>query len=307
VSCALRTLALAPLALAAAGPAPASACLTVGVYQDNPAASLAALQRSARGGISELSTYLTAGQPLSSSLIETANRDRVGLTVTWEPDGGTDPAGVSHYRLSDVAHGRYDASLRALVEQLTQVHRGAVLRPMPEMNTPWYAWSGTANGNTPSEYVAAWKRVRRAVRSAPGGRSIRMLWSPYVQSIPYTGTNQIGDYFPGTSEVDLVGVSGYNFGNSGSLVWTTPDALFDAAYATIESIVAKPFWLAETGSTAAGGDKAGWIGQLAGLPKTMPELTGVLWYDARDPTGDFRLQGGPVRTAFHSLLKEACR
>jgi hypothetical protein len=301
----LRTLMLAALATVA-GAVPASACLTVGVYQDNPA-SLASLQHSAGHGISMLSTYVTAGQALSRSMIRTANRDRAGLLVTWEPDGGTNTAIAPHYRLTDVAHGRYDASLRALVKQLTKVHHGAVLRAMPEMNTPWYAWSGTVNGNTPAAYVAAWKRVRRAVRSAPGGRAIRMLWAPYVQSIPATGNNQLGDYFPGASQVDIVGVSGYNFGNSGSLAWTTPEALFAAAYGTIESIAVKPFWLAETGSTATGGDLAGWIGQLAALPETMPELSGLLWYDVKDPTGDFRLRGAPVRAAFHSLLEEACR
>jgi hypothetical protein len=301
-----RTLVLTVVALAASA-APASACLTVGVYQDNPGASLSALKRSAGSGISELSTYLTGGQPLARSLIKTANRDQVGLMVTWEPDGGTDGPVAPQYRLSDVAQGRYDASLRALVQQLAKVRRGAVLRPMPEMNTPWYAWSGTVNGNSPAAYVAAWKRVRHAVLSAPGGRRIRMLWSPYVQSIPDTGANQIGDYFPGPTQVDLVGVSGYNFGDRGALAWTTPESLFASAYATIESIAVKPFWLAETGSTAAGGDKAGWIGQLAALPTTMPQLAGVLWYDAKDQTGNFELQGGAVRKAFHSLLGEACR
>jgi mannan endo-1,4-beta-mannosidase len=302
----LKTFALAALATVASA-APASACLTVGVYQDNPTASLASLQRSAGHGISLLSTYLTAGQALPRSVIKTANRNHVGLLVTWEPDGGTGTPIAPHYRLTDVAHGRYDASLRALVKQLRKVRDGAVLRPMPEMNTPWYAWSGTVNGNTPANYIAAWKRVRRAVRSAPGGRKIRMLWAPYAQSIPATGTNQLGDYFPGASQVDVVGVSGYNFGSSGSLSWTTPEALFASAYGTIESIAVKPFWLAETGSTADGGDQAGWIGQLAALPETMPQLSGLLWYDVNDPTGDFRLRGAPVRAAFHSLLKEACR
>jgi glycosyl hydrolase family 26 len=306
VSRGIKTFGLAALATLA-GAAPASACLTVGVYQDNPAASLASLQRGSGHGISMLSTYLTAGRALPRSVITTANRDRVGLLVTWEPDGGTDSPIAPHFRLTDVAHGRYDASLRALVKQLAKVHHAVVLRPMPEMNTPWYAWSGTVNGNTSAAYIAAWKRVRHAVRSAPGGRRIRMLWAPYAQSIPATGANQLGDYFPGASQVDIVGASGYNFGNSGSLVWTTPEALFAGAYGTIESMAVKPFWLAETGSTDAGGDQAGWIGQLAALPETMPQLSGLLWYDVNDPTGDFRLRGAPVRAAFHTLLKEACR
>jgi hypothetical protein len=305
VSPPLRTIALA--ALAALAGAPASACVTVGVFQDNPAGSLARLQHSSGPGVSELSTYVTAGQPLPRSLIQTANRDHVGLMVTWDPDAGRDSAFAPGYRLADVAAGRYEASLRALVRQISKVRHGAVLRPMPEMNTPWYAWSGTVNGNTPAAYLAAWRRVWQTVRSTPGGHRIRLLWSPYAQSIPDTGANQIGDYFPGAREVDLVGASAYNFGDSAPLVWTPPDALFASAYAAIESIALKPFWLAETGSTATGGAKAGWIQQLAALPGQMPQLAGIVWYDVHDQTGDFRLRGRGVRAAFRSLLTEACR
>jgi hypothetical protein len=293
--------------VAAVSSASASACVTVGIYSDKPAASLTTLRHRAGVGISELSTYITAGQPVSPWLVRMANRDHVGLMVTWQPDGGTDSPIAPRYRLSDVAGGRYDESLRALAIQLAGVRKGAVLRPMPEMNTPWYAWSGTVNGNAPAQYVAAWRRIRRAVRSAPAGRRIRMLWSPYAQSIPDTGSNQIGDYFPGASEVDLVGASGYNFGNSGQLSWTAPQPLFAAAYAAIESIALKPFWLAETGSTAAGGSKAAWIGQLAALPAAMPQLAGVVWYDVKDPTGDFRLRGQGVSSSLRELLQQACR
>jgi hypothetical protein len=304
----LRHLIPAVLVSALASAAPAAACLTVGVYQDNPASSLRPLDRSVGSGITVISTYLTAGQPLAQSLITTANRDNASLLVTWDPDGGRDGASQPHYRLSNVAKGHYDASLRALVAQLRTVRRGAALRPMPEMNTQWYAWSGTVNGNTPREYVAAWRHVRKVVSAARGGRHIKFLWAPYVQSIPNTAGNQLQAYFPGASEVDLVGASGYNFGAQSPLTWTDPGTLFGSAYAAIESLAQKPFWLAETGSTAVGGDKAGWILSLATLQATaMPDLAGVVWYDIDDPTGDFRLRGAPVTKAFKSLLQEACR
>jgi Glycosyl hydrolase family 26 len=295
-------------ALAAFATAPASACITVGVYQDNPVSSLPALKRSAGPGLSAISTYLTAGQPLPAQLITAANRYHARLVVTWQPDSGRDGAKQPKYRLAAITKGRYDASLRALVAQLTRVRRGAVLRPMPEMNTSWYAWSGTVNGNSPARWVAAWRHVRGVVKRARHGGRVALLWAPYAQSIPDTGANQIGDYFPGASQVDLVGVSGYNFGATGSLSWSDPGTLFSSAYAAIEAMAPKPFWIAETASTAAGGDKAGWIQSLASLPATsMPKLAGVLWYDVADSNGDFTLRGRSVMSAFRSLLKEACR
>jgi hypothetical protein len=297
-----------PLALSFAFAGPAAACITVGVYQDDPSTSLAPLAKSVGPGITTISTYLTAGQPLAASLIATANKRNAALLVTWEPDNGNETASQPGYRLTDVVKGRYDTSLTQLVAQLATVHHGAILRPMPEMNTPWYAWSGSVNRNSAAEYIKAWDRVRRVVRATKGGSKIKLLWAPYAWSIPDTAANELQAYFPGQAEVDLVGASAYNFGTSGALTWTEPADLFTAAYGEIESLAAKPFWIAETGSTAVGGDKAEWIDSLAALQTTsMPELAGIVWYDVNDPTGDFRLRGAPVTSAFRSLLKEACR
>ncbi len=135
-----------------------------------------------------------------------------------------------------------------------------------------------------------------------------MLWNPYVWSTPDNAANAISKYFPGRSEVDLVGADGYNFGNRGQLTWTDPGALFGAAYRQIESLAAKPFWIGETGSTAVGGDKAGWILSLGTLQaSSMPRLAGVVWYDVDDPLGDFRLSGRTVLSAFRDLVEEGCR
>ena len=297
----LAMLALAPSAMAAP-------CVRVGVYQDDPGRGMPALKKQVGKGVTAISTYMTAGKPLSPSLIKAANKNRASLVVTWQPDAGRDGSEQSKYRLSAVAKGKYDKSLKALVKQLRGVRKGAVLRPMPEMNTPWYPWSGTANKNNPADYVKAWKRVRKAVRAAKGGKRIKMLWSPYSRSIPDTGPNAIRAYFPGADQVDLVGASGYNFGARPPLLWSEPGALFGSAYTTIEALAPKPFWLAETGSGASGGDKAGWITTLSTLQATsMPKLAGVVWYDVKDAFGDFRLRTSPVTKAFSSLLKGACR
>jgi hypothetical protein len=40
----------------------------------------------------------------------------------------------------------------------------------------------------------------------------------------------------------------------------------------------------------------------------MPKLTGVVWFDVKDPSGDFRLRATPAATsAFKGLLKGACK
>jgi len=298
---------LASLALASA--ASAASCVKVGIYADNPTATLKTLRKHVGSRVSVVSTYLTAGKLLTPSLVKAVNQAHAGLLVTWQPDAGRDGAKQPKYKLSAIAKGRYDSSLKALVRQLKGIHKGAILRPMPEMNTPYFPWSGLANANKPGDYVKAWKRVRSAFKKGHPGSKVKLLWSPYARSIPNNGPNAIKSYFPGASQVDLVGASGYNFGTTGGLQWADPGAIFTSAYNTIEQLAKnKPFWLSETGSTAKGGDEGSWIRTLATLHTTsMPKLAGVVWYDVKDPHGDFRIQGSTVTTAFKTLLKGACR
>jgi beta-mannanase len=298
--------AAAAAVLAVPAGAGAAGCVRVGVYQDNPAAGLPALKRSAGSGLDVLSTYLTGGRSLSPALVSFVNARKLGLQVTWLPDSGRDGARQPRYRLARITRGAYDASLRTLAKALRGVRGPVVLRPMPEPNTPWYAWSGAVNGNSTKAYVAAWKRIRRVVRRA-GGAKIKLLWAPYARSIPDTPANSLRSYFPGRGQVDLVGASAYNFGALVPLAWVEPAALFTEAYAAITKLAPKPFWIAETGSTARGGDKAAWLRATTRLKATMPRLAGIVWFDVRDRSGDFRLSGRAAGRAWRALQKGSCR
>lgn len=278
------------VAVVGAGPPSASAArVEVGVYQDAPQTGVPAL-RAASGprATRVISVYVTGGTTVPPQVVALAKRTRSRLLVTWMPDSGKTGAGQPRYRLSAIRRGAQDAGLRRLAAQLKPLRPTPILRPMPEFNTPWYAWSGTVNRNTPAGYVAAWKRVRRVVRATAGPR-VLLMWAPYARSVPATPGNAIAAYFPGLSQVDVVGTSAYNFGDVGGLAWTTPDALFEDAHRQISALAPKPFWIAETGSTARGGSRERWLTQLAGLGTTIPNLQGVVWFDVRDRNGDFRI------------------
>jgi Glycosyl hydrolase family 26 len=272
------------------GASPAAAArIEVGVYQDDPAAGVPVLTKTVgRRATRVISTYVTGGKLVEPSVISLARRTRARLLVSWMPDSGKEGAKQPRYRLSRVRRGAQNRGLVALTKQLRTLRPAPILRPMPEPNTPWYAWSGTVNGNTPAAYVAAWKQVRRTVRNA-GGKKIRLLWAPYARSVPATPENAIAAYFPGAAQVDLVGTSGYNFGAQGGLAWTEPAALFEDAYREISALTSAPFWIAETGSTALGGSKEQWIGRLGSLQAAIPNLAGLVWFDVRDRNGDFRI------------------
>jgi hypothetical protein len=292
-------------ALAIAAPAGA-ACIKLGVYQDNVAKTLTPLSKAVGPGLKTVSVYVTAGTGLDPKLVTLANDQKLTLLVSWMPDKGKDGTAGSKYSLSAVAKGSFDQGLRALGAQLLTLRKSPIVRPMPEPNTPWYAWSGSAKGNSAATYVKAWKHVRSVLLKVDP--KVRLLWAPYARSVPDTPQNTIASYFPGAKYVDLVGASAANFGTAKGLAWSTPSELFSTAYSTIEGLAKKPFWIAETGSTATGGDQRGWIQSLGSLRSTMPQLTGVVWFDVKDPSGDFRVRATPASTsAFKGLLKGACK
>jgi hypothetical protein len=281
-------------------PSAAMACIRVGVYQDRPATSFPRLATAVGPGVTTVSVYVGADDLVDPRVIAMAQARHLLLVVAWQPD---DRAAT----LARVVARRYDRSLRRLVRQLRHLEPKPILRPMPEPNTPWYAWSGGVGRQGPAAYVRAWRHVRTVVRATAGDR-IRLMWTPYARSVPDEPGNRIREYFPGRDEVDAVGAVAYNFGTTDVLDWTAPQALFARAYSTIDRLARKPFWLAETGSTGLGGSKAGWIGQLGALRRAMPRLRGVLWYDVREPNGDFRITQTPATTAaFAGSIAGACR
>lgn len=287
---------------------PAAAAVEIGVYQDDPSKGFTALRAQVgKRGTRVISTYVTGGRLVEPQIVALAKRTGARLLVSWMPDGGKQTAGPRQpkFRLSAIRRGRQNRGLISLTKQLRNLKPAPILRPMPEPNTPWYAWSGTVNKNAPADYAKAWAKVRQVVRNS-GGKRIKLMWAPYVRSIPDTPENSIAAYFPGADQVDLVGASGYNFGQVGRLAWTDPEALFEDVYRQVSALSPKPFWVAETGSTNTGGSKAVWIAQLAALRTAIPSLGGIVWYDARDPNGDFRV-GKSARKAFKGLVKRTSK
>jgi len=293
-----------PVLAVLAGPGAAAAAVQVGVYQDDPVTQLAPLIRAA-GAPRVLSTYVTGGQLVDRDVVALAKRRRMRLLIGWMPDSGaTGGRPTARTGLKGVNRGAYDASLRALARQVRGLRPAPILRPMPEMNTTWYHWSGARTGNSAAAYRRAWNRVHRVVRGAAGNR-VKLMWAPYARSVPDTPANAYAAYFPGVAKVDLVGTSAYNFGDRGGLAWTDPRSLFADVYRETQALApTRPFWIAETGSTGLGGAKAGWIAELATLPSAFPALQGLVWYDVKEPNGDFRLRGVPASArAFRAFMK----
>jgi hypothetical protein len=257
-------------------------------------------QRLLGARIAMLSFYVAWGS--ACDLPDLAGIERVlqnGFTpmITWEPwalmdvpeDGG--PEHQPAFSLGTIKGGRYDEYIRNWALELNRLSAPVFLRPMHEMNGNWYPWCGTVNGNGLADYVEAWRHMRSIFREV-GNDKIIWVWSPYVHSVPDEPGNEISDYFPGTGEVDWLGLDGYNWGKTRD--WSSwqdfPD-IFDKAYNLMTQLApGKPFMIAEVGCAEQGGDKGRWIKDAAeALRIRFAQIKTVVWFNV-DKECDWRIE-----------------
>ena len=240
--------------------------------------------------------------------------------VTWEP---------MYYRRADGAETMVpvgqvlarssDGYLTAFAQSAAEWGRPIVIRLGHEMNLSRYHWGGTAaeyGPASPERFRAMWRHVVDIFRLA-GAKNVRWAFCPNCESVPGPGNpaaalwNTARAYYPGDDYVDVVGMDGYNWGdtqtpakNGWQSSWRSFADTFGGLQAVLRTLApAKPIYVFETASAASGGDKAAWLGGLAATTRTW-QLAGVVWFDANKEV-DWRLTTGvapgalaPLRAVF---------
>lgn len=207
--------------------------------------------------------------------------------LTWEPwrlpPAGADPAtwpGNHRYRPRHIAEGAFDDDIDEWARALASVGDTVLLRPMHEMNGNWYPWCGTANANTPRDFIDAWRRLHGRFRAA-GATRVQWVWCPYARSVPDEPHNAIERYFPGEEFVDWMAIDGYNWGDARPWSrWQEFREIFDAPYRTLTRLGSRPILIAELGCNESGGDKSAWMTRAwADLLAHFPRVRGAVWFD----------------------------
>jgi beta-mannanase len=101
------------------------------------------------------------------------------------------------------------------------------------MNGDWFPWDEGVNGNTPGQFVQAWRHVHD-IASAVGATNVTWVWCPNVTPI-----NNLGEFYPGDAYVDWTCLDGYNWGTdpNGHLIgWQTFDQIYHSAYQAVLAI-----------------------------------------------------------------------
>lgn len=198
--------------------------------------------------------------------------------ISWQPH---------RQDVRDIAGGAYDAYLRSWAEGVAAAPGVVYLRPFPEMNGDWVPWNGDPEG-----LVAAWTRMAEVFEAA-GAHNVRWVWAPNVTDEPRTDANRMERYYPGPEHVDVLALSGYNWGETRPYIgWRSFETIFETGYARLEALGDQPVWLAEIASSDEGGDKAAWVRDMFSST-AFPQLEAIVWFD-EDKEADWRLAADPV-------------
>ncbi len=215
---------------------------------------------------------------------DTVNRGMTPM-IHWNPGSyqAVDHVNQPAYNLAAIIRGDHDVYITQFAAASAAWGKPMYLVPMGAMNGDWHPWSATVNGNTPAQYVQAWKHIRD-IFTLQGATNVKFVWAPYRV---FNGSTSLASLYPGDAYVDWTGMSGYNYGGTS---WISFKDLFQEAYNQIVTLApAKPLLINEVASAEDGGSKSTWINSAfgvdaaGGVEHNMPRVRAVVWFNS--PSG----------------------
>jgi len=220
--------------------------------------------------------------------------------ISWQPEDGQHGTNQPAFSLTAIMAGRYDGYVRFWAQRLAEYGRPVMLRWAHEMNGDWYPWGVGVNGNTPQQYVAAWRHLRD-IFAAVHATNVQWVWSPNVvidNDLP------LESLYPGDTYVDWVGLDTFNRWIWG---WKSFSAIFTPTYQRILALTSrKPLMIAEVGCSENDGNlpgvsKAQWITDALTneIPHAFPRVRAFVWFN-ENKTGkevdgdDWRIESSPA-------------
>lgn len=313
-----------PDVVQAEGPlaAPAGSAFYWGVHQPDIPYDLASLEELATDLGEEPAIVMWyqewAGSPSfpADAAGDVVERGAVPM-VTWEAwsPPGTDPSlepedvrersEQPEFRLSRIVDGEYDDYVERYAREIAEFGGPVMLRPFHEMNGFWYPWGGTVNGNEPSDLVAAWDHLHTVFAEA-GADNVTWVWSVNHLSLPAESRNMVDAYWPGEDQVDWIGISGFNFGDTSSVSsWQSFERIYGDVLADLKTYD-RPIVLTEFATVPSGGDEAAWIEDAFAQVQGSEQIGGLVWFDrAVEDVRDFRI-GATERSerAFREAIRD---
>ncbi len=205
------------------------------------------------------------------------------------PGGGDEP----DFQLADVIAGPYDAYIREFAEAARDWGHPFFLRFDWEMNGNWFPWCGGVNGNSPGEYVAAWRHVHD-IFTAVGATNATWVWCPYAEAAAIA--DALKPLLPGRRirRLDLPRRLQLGQEPANPQPWRSFDADLrpDPTARLVHKVApSKPMVLAEMASSGDGQAKAAWIrGMFKQIATHFRRIRGLIWFDQVDRGVDWPLE-----------------
>lgn len=207
--------------------------------------------------------------------------------ITWEPFDATAPT-ENRYPLRGIAAGANDAYLRAQAVRINSLGKPIAMRFGHEMNASWYPWGAGVNGNTPADYVAAYRHVHD-IFAEEGVHNVTWVWSP--ASLDTQSAPPLGQFYPGDEYVDWAGLSVYY--DQPTDTWTNTVLPTLRQFDTVAPDA--PIFLAETG-VLPGPTRPALIHELLGSLLRTPRAIGFTWFNVPSRE-DWRIDADPAALA----------
>ena len=245
------------------------------------------------------------GQTIDLSAVS-ASLDAIWLEggvpcITWEPWYWQDGGMVTSLH-ADIINGLYNTYILSVANLCKSKSYPIIIRFAHEMNGNWYHWGTTAGdygSNSPALYQQIYQYVYNLFETEGVSNA---LWSfcPNNDSVPNEPWNTATNYYPGNDYVDIMGMDGYNWGDTQSWSsWREFYDLFINLRNELQTIsTSKPLIVWETASATSGGNRAKWIRNAVSTTKTW-DLRGLVWFQVNKEV-DWRLTKKEAATIFRS-------
>jgi Glycosyl hydrolase family 26 len=242
-----------------------------------------------------------------STPLENVRRYGAIPIFSWNSTASPPSLDQPGFSLGVLLSGAFDGYIREFAVKAKAWGHPFFIRFNWEMNGFWFPWSEGVNGNTPGQYVAAWRHVHDIFESV-GARNVTWVWCPNVDL--YNSLTPLGRLYPGDSYVDWTALDGFNWGKRrGSPGWQSFNQVFHRTYRRIVTRVApgKPMMLAEVASSERGGNKPAWIKDMfAKLRHRYRKVRAVVWYDVDDRGTNWPIERRRSdKRAFRAAVKPA--
>lgn len=212
--------------------------------------------------------------------------------ITWEPWTNLFDNSATGKELSKgqkvfahISAGFFDPYLLRFAAQIKSLNCPVFIRFAHEADNPAYPWSPAGN-NTPEEFKAAWQYICRLF-SRHGVSNVIWVWNPWRAATAM-------DYFPGTSYVDWIGITGLNYGpqNENGQSYT-----FSELYTPFHQLPVfrsgLPVMVAEMGSLRAAGNQQQWMEDaFTSINDRFPEIHAFVLFNSREDKNILRPVAG---------------